>query len=679
MSRGWALLALALGVGCQTSEYLRRGDRDAADGQYLAAIAHYRAALDEQRLSRAERATFAAHLDAAAVAWVEKTSAGSERAQIRDQLAAIITAQAWGSEAALARARQRLAQLTADAWAEVEAAVERSHHLPAYARAVRLTSLLAPEDRLRARTEEIRAAGIEAHAQRAAATRGAASHLHRLVVQALGGPPAPAAPPLSAIGVRFEGDLPGCPWLAAGLRARFQAGAAESSTVVSLRLDVESCSTTEEITLRREPEQFTESVPAIEQIEERYEAWERDPLCDDAPCLRFDPLGVCLARAPVEVDCTPKKVTRSRDRRVTRIETVTATRTREVYERVTRTVLLARARLGAQREPRTIQRTQEHRDVSYWSPSGARAFTSGVRDALHAEIVTCAATEIDAWRRELSTQRVREVLHEGTEAAARANADAAEEGLAAAALSVPAPAEALAWFQARYGIDAGWMAILQSRAGVPAPPRPAVSLALPPVDDEVARAVARRAPIASESTKRGTELLAADGIDLYFEVRRPPLGSADRATAAGFRIRGDRLFLAASGQAPQLGGDTAGFEVELSGILTDLEKAGFLFRWGFAGGYERSPGGEDFLFVGPLYALEAPALDWVTAELEVRLNFAQVKAWLFPVPGDPHVYTPVSVGLLFDLWQRFYLDARIRYFIGIGGQLHVGAAIGARL
>lgn len=678
MSRGWALLVVALVVGCQTSEYLRRGDGDAADGQYLAAIAHYRAALDGQRLTRRERATLSARLDAAAVAWVEKTSAGSDRAQNRDQLAAIIIARAWGSEAALALAQQRLAQLTRDEWAEVEAAAERGHYLPAYARALRLTSLLAPRDRLRARTEEIRAAGIEAHTQRATAMPGAASHFHRLVVQALGGPPAPVAPPLSAIAVRFEGDLPGCPWLAAGLRARFQPGAAESSTVVSLRLEVQGCSTREEITLRREPEQFTESVPTIEPIEELYETWERDPLCDEAPCVRFDPLGVCLARAPVEVDCTPKKVTRSREGFVTRIETVTATRTREVYERVTRTDLLARARLGAQRE-RTIQRTKERHDVSYWSPSGAKGFTSGTPEALHAEIVTDVATEIDAWRHQLSTQRVREVLHEGAEAAGRGEADATEEGLAAAALSVPAPAEALAWFQARYGIDAGLMAVLQARAGVLASPGPAVSLSLPPVDDEVARAVARRAPIASESTKRGTELLAADGIDLYFELRRPPLGSADRATAAGFRIRGDRLFLAASGQAPQLGGDTSGFEVELSGIQTELEKAGFLFRWGFAGGYERTATGEDFLFVGPLYTLEAPALDWVTAELEVRLNFGQIKAWLFPVPGDPHVYTPVSVGLLFDLWQRFYLDARIRYFIGIGGQLHVGAAIGARL
>lgn len=680
----WALGCAALvwlSAGCQSARFARSADRHLEQGAAGQALADYRAALSHDRLSEEDRRDVEARAAEAARQYAEQRIRDAERLpeDLRfGELASIITAGAWGSERGLASARRAIEPLLERRWIEVEAAVAEVRFSRALALASALLPLLPADHPLQRRRDVIRRLAAEHHVRTASTAPPAASFFHLHLARRFGAavepPPRPGDPARPAVAWRWEGQS--CPSFQELLRQR-RPSPPEGQGAVEVVLNLERCAMTEEQGSSRRQYQFIDRSPELVVQEEEY--WVAPPVSCEGACRRFDPLGVCVERAesaPCE-PAPPALVKRNIPRIVHRDITRTATHT--VHTRTVRAILKGRLVSGGLEVPIAVERVVT--DEAFWTPDLQRSFGQHLSlAAVESELANGLASMIDQARHLLEQKRVEVVLAEAQRAELAGQPLAADDAYVRAVwVRNHVPPAAARWFAEHHGLDSTEATLLA--LGQPSP-EPVASLPapapVPPPSHEVWRALDDLAPILSKQEARGADILTTVGFQIGWFLRQPPFESAGRGSGLALAFHGDDALLRLEGQPRQLGSETGGFSLALAGLAAGWDTPGPRLAIGVIYAYEASDLERQQLF-GPTFAIHLPLVSWISADLELRPNILWLKELADEDPEDPHFYSPVSLGVTFDLWQRFYLVTSATHPIGSRGRIDLGAELGFRL
>ncbi len=667
---GWWLM------GCLTPAHVVEGDKLLERGAFDHARAHYREALRGEPGSDAIRRKYAG----ATLALVQKRTEGKKPNLGLHRLTLGLLRDPLLSPGHLPKSKQqafeRVRNQSARAlWATVDEVSQDGRYAQAYQRA-RWVVRLGGETAERSVNQVVEAA-VRYHLSRAVHAKSALVELfHRRLVQhyfvGKGSPPSVQLAENQkriqrlvdlvsrrySASVRLEYGDARCRRIEKALRDALP----KSMTRVVVFLD--RCEWDVQTTHSRQAFPYQDFAWREEQKKESF--YELVGGCAQGKCLRFDPLGVCVAHArpPAGCDERPKRVLREKMVSVAKSEVVqrrhdAVVNHHHLLGRLTGRVMVQG---GAEVVARPFDLGANKKTSGFWSPQAEKL--SGrpllVR-ALVASLADVVGTELRA------------VLRRRVDTAERS--DREEDALALA--SFPGGmGQAKPFFVSRYGLD--YEPALTPLEAYPAPPEPKVKRLRRQM--RTPWLVDRNQHVRNRSRARGQKLLLSSGIDVSLSVAQSNLGSGSglRTGFEAFLRAKDTLRIRVLGESTFFGGDIEGGEAD---IVWVVKKAPRYFLTVGLGVLRKSF--EETAWVGAMVplALQAEVFPWLMFNANLDLNAFGVKDLFSSPDGRNRYWSRASAGLLVHPSQRVFVQGTLSHYLGrkSDGHPRFGAAIGFRL
>ncbi len=551
---------------------------------------------------------------------------------------------------------------------EIEAQAKQQSFVPAVRSGERLAAALPAHAGMRFRLQATRQRAATYHAQLAhLAPQGSYARTFHTCLAASFAPdshaptcaslarqaPAGRSPPATAGGTSAVSHVPACAALASALSPRLK----NFSGAWAISVHLAQCERRSESETLHEKFSYPEQETHIEWIDEPYYELRLPKQCADRPCERRDPLGVCLRYAESDAkECAdPERVLATRRTPVRTTRTVARASEREVQVERDLVMVSGNLRLPSGRVlPLAAKEKREER--AFWSPQEARRLDT-------APDAASPAVEV-LWRQ--ISEAVQQEMRLQAEAARPASGHRVDFELARRHGVTPHEAEELS------------LGLPIKLASVPtqAPP-----LSLP----HAAPRLRALAPVSAGYSDEGARRLLQDGADLGFTVGPSWLAQGELRTGVRVGLRpGEHrqgALIRLQADSPNLGGDARGFGVDILIRGNGGAGAGNGMTLGMGYAELRGAKNEHYSNLSLPVAYYQGITAWLVLDAELRLNLLKPKDWWFERKGDPHFYSPVSVGLTL-VPADLYLEGRATYFIGetpLGDIFFLSAAAGVRL